>query len=89
MPAGDSWKTWLPERKELNHVVLVTVATVTSLLIARMFRLPGRVLFCPDIVPEPIGFINAARGRGKAALSRAQGQCRGAGNGVGCPSEIG
>ena len=40
MAAGSFWGRALPERKELNHVMLVTVATVASLLIARMFRLP-------------------------------------------------
>lgn len=40
MSAGSLRKSWLPERNELTHVVVATIATVASLLIARLFRMP-------------------------------------------------
>ena len=34
------WIRWRPERKEVIHVGLATIASVASLLIARLFRMP-------------------------------------------------
>jgi len=40
MPQANLWKWSRPDRKEFTHVALTTVAAVTSLIIARLCRLP-------------------------------------------------